>query len=356
MIDSICARLRDEKLTVARHAVVDYYVSLKTTPFVVLTGTQRSEHVAFARAVAEALVGPTNTQSVQVTSDAAWTGSTGEGSFYRSMLERFDALRLVEVFQEASAPGNIGKAYFVCLDGLTISSLDAVFSRFVSQTGCADGAQSCIPANLYLIAATDAAVAQADFASCAGQSVSIVDVPVHRAGSEEQSLHVRLGQWLNDRNARRNSLAPVQREIPPVGYQRVLIESGVRDVGGAWHALEMLLGDAIHLLRPSFALLRLLARNDVLQVVSLREAACYIVNSFDTHGKGLFVPDDSVQNAQIAFDMCLIQRLMHYAASCADGTRIDAELRAHRHTLEVSTRNGGTESDVQDTTIPVEQL
>ena len=65
---------------ISRALAVNYYVSLKTNPFVILTGPEGQGKTELARLFAEALVGAGRTHYTLIPSAGGWPDGTGAGS------------------------------------------------------------------------------------------------------------------------------------------------------------------------------------------------------------------------------------------------------------------------------------
>ena len=285
----------------SRSLVVDCYVSLKTNPFVILTGPPSCGKAVFMDLFAEALLGQNSPQYARIANSSSWSGDTGEHGYYRALQERFGSLRFLELLQEASDPGNAGKLYIVCFDALHPHELDYYFSRMVlvgphgekrlNLPGCPDGEQPLLPDNL-LITAT---VKQAVWGGSQGQAA------LRHAGVIEFRAPVM-----------RQPVAVRHTPPPPVGYQRLWLRAVLHDREQARRRLEDILGaEGLTRLSCSPALARLLWRGGLaLSSRQLQEVTAYVANSFDASGQGLFDPQDAYRNAQIAYDAQVVQRVL----------------------------------------------
>src|SRR5689334_9743159 len=65
----------------SRALIVNYYVSLKTNPFVILTGAEGRGKTDLARLFAEALVGHSSAQYTMISSAGVWPDGTGEDRY-----------------------------------------------------------------------------------------------------------------------------------------------------------------------------------------------------------------------------------------------------------------------------------
>lgn len=302
LIDKIRASVEAQGLILPRLWLNGYYVALKTNPFIILSGASTQVHVAVARGVAESFIGSDNTnQYLQIAGAVSWPQGTGEGSYYRTVLERFESVRLLELFQEASQQQNRSKSYFVYLDGLYAEEINYFCSALLQLTpegdrrlvlpGLPVHKQPVIPPNVYITASLHPSVEQRRL--------------------NQQVLRHATSIDLSDYRLLEAPLPSQARPFPPVGYQRIMLAASLYDVDAARYKLAAILGDEhVNQLRISLPLARILWRAGiVLGSRMLRDATRYIANSFDTQGQGLFHAHDALHNARIALELHTIQRI-----------------------------------------------
>ena len=285
----------------SRALVATYYVSLKTNPFVILTGAQGRGKTEFVQHFAEALIGRDSSQYALI-AGGAWPSGTGQDHYYRTLRERFGSLRFLELLQDAATPGNAGKLYLVCFDDLHPDELEYYFTNLLQVSasgekrlnlpGSPPDRQPIVPPNVCITATVNAA----------DQSYTLSPNVLRRAGLIEFRAHSGPFPMVEER-----TWSP-----PPVGYQRLWLRSALRDIGQARARLAGILGsDQLLRLRSSPELARLLWRGGlVLTTQTLHELTCYIANSFDEYGVGLFDPHDIWRNARLAFDAQVVQRVL----------------------------------------------
>jgi hypothetical protein len=287
----------------SRALVVTYYVSLKTNPFVILTGAEGRGKTEFAQLFAETLVGRDSSQYALISGGAAWPSGTGEDSYYRTLLERFSSLRFLELLQEAATPGNVGKLYMVCFDALHPSELEYYFANLLHVTpegekrlnlpGFPLDRQPVVPPNVYITATVNGAENSYTLSRDVLRHAGLIEF---RAPAGPRAV-VEQQRW----------------ELPPpVGYQRLWLRAALRDIGMARARLAEILGpERLGRLRSSPELAWLLWRGGVvLTTQTLQELTSYIANSFDEQGRGLFDPTDPWRNAHLAFDAQVVQRVL----------------------------------------------
>lgn len=132
LIETVITSIQSAQPHFCRSLIIEYYTALKRTPLVLLSGPNAAAAAELARLFAEAIVGQYSAQVVHI-SGAAWHDATGEGSYYRSLHERFSAMRCQAVAHEANSASNLGKAFFVSFDALPseqiASHLDLLFAE-----------------------------------------------------------------------------------------------------------------------------------------------------------------------------------------------------------------------------------
>lgn len=281
---------------IAALLTVEFYVSLKSNPFVVLTGAEGAGKLAYVQRFAEALLGAGSPQYAHIPGDASWLDGTGQHRYYQSLQERFTSWRFLDVLQDAAAPGNVGKPYIACLSHLHPGELDYYFTSLLrigadgrkrlNLPGYPDDQLPSVPSNLWIVATLDVAAR--------GQELN-------RAALRHAGLIEFHG-------------GPPPRPAPPlpVGFQRMWLNAGLRSISEARERLHAILGpDALGRLRPSPEISRLLWDAGVaLRGEALQDVTNYVANSFDADGRGLFDPYDARRNAQIAYDSQVLQRVL----------------------------------------------
>lgn len=298
--------------------VTSYYISLKTNPFVLLTGREGMGKAAFVSGFANALLGPDSGQFVTISS-GSWVEQSGEHSYYRGMHERFGSLHFLETLQEAAAPENAGKVYLLLLRGLTIAELHHYFNELLrvgpggvkrlDLPGIQTADQPILPPNIFITAT------------------------LHLPRGTRPDQHILRNAGLIDLDP--DMGPPPGQEIlnngprPPVGFQRIMLSAVVHEPAVARARLEAILGrHELLRLGPSPDLTATLWRGGVLLTRQIVEGiVAFVANSFDGDGRGLFDRDNALRNAQIAYDAQLVQR----ALSRIDTQHTDLRRRVAAH-------------------------
>jgi hypothetical protein len=210
LLDHIARMFEARGLSFPRSLLVNYYVSLKTNPFVVLAGAEGYGKAEFATVFAEALLGHGSSQYALIPAGSAWTRATGEDGYYRGLQERFTSLRFLDLLQDAASPASAGKAYLVCLNGLrpeefdyyfgTLLQMDSVGRKRLKLPGIPREEWPVVPPNVSITATVNTA----EYAGALSREV------LRHAGL----IHFRAP--LRRAPGRITHAAP-----PPVGYQRL---------------------------------------------------------------------------------------------------------------------------------------
>jgi hypothetical protein len=299
LLDYVCNALGG---AFPRPLITSYYVSLKTNPFVVLTGREGAGKAALASGFASALVGAQSEQFVTIGS-GSWAQRSGQSSYYRSVHERFGSLHFLESLQDAASPANLGKLYLVLLRGLTLDELSHYFRdllqidaggvRRLSMPGLAPGDGLTLPPNIFITAT--------------------LHVPRVVSSNDHEVLR-SAGQIAFDGATYDFGPLPTP-PVPPVGLQRIMLASASHNPADARERLASILGRReLRRLGPSAALLRRLPDGGLIVRQLADMIIAYVSNSFDGAGHGLFDPDDARRNAQIAYDDQVTQRALDQIA------------------------------------------
>jgi hypothetical protein len=297
-------------LDLPRPMVVDYYVSLKSNPFVILTGARGFGKVETARLFAEAICGQESGQYILIRGGGDLPPSTTEGRGYQHLHTRFGSLRFVEALQEASSPLAEGKAFFICLESLAPAEVETYFSELLYADeaghprlrlkGLRADQHPPVPPNVYITATVNDSEQAYQFSPAVLDHASPIEFRLRAATAEASAAHVL--------------------RVPPVGYQRAFMRSAVRRVDQAYRKLAATLGvEQLSVLQPSPELRRLLWHAGIpLTTFMLHELTRYVANAFDEHGQGLFDPNDPAKNALKALDSQIAQKVLWRLRGGAD--------------------------------------
>lgn len=308
LIQRMTALARDTGLPFSRTLIVAYYVSLKTNPFVVLSGVEGVGKTELVTLFAETLLGHGSPQYALINGNSSWLDATGDHLSFRSLFDRFTSLRFLELLQEAADPGSTGKVFIVCFDGMLPAEVNYYFTTLLSVDdegrtrlnlpGFPEDERPMVPSNVSITATVNTAEGVGVLNSGVLRRAGVISF---RAGRIDRVL------W--------RPQAPA-----PTGLQRLWLRAIQRDVVAAREHLFQFI-DPAHWNRMecSEPLAAALRRAGMGLTHRLRqEVLLYVANSFDKDGRGLFDPDDTLHNAQIAFDHQVAQRLIWRLRDASD--------------------------------------
>jgi hypothetical protein len=281
--------------------LAEVYTALKSSPLLVLIGRQGRGKVALVRSLAAALLGPESSQLVLIAGDD-WTGSTGNRNYFRSVHGYFGLVRIHDALREAMWEANRGRLYIVLLSSLYPQDLQHYVEHALTEpvplpdNGLDMAAialdrrrRLALPPNVLVVA-----------------TINLDDDPDYNPDClpiEATCIDVDSSPPL--------PTSCIRPSLPPLpGYQRLLMQSAIRDPLPAEQRLVELLGPRARKLGPSRELAEQLRRRQLRLDDDLRrEILKFAANSFADDGQGFFDQHDRWRNAQLAFDLQVWRRL-----------------------------------------------
>ncbi|MGC8873976.1 MAG: hypothetical protein ACP5SI_05945 [Chloroflexia bacterium] len=269
--------------SIIRETLIHYYISAKSWPLVVLGGPERKAGRRYFELLSRAIVGCCQGQarglSAQLPSDVRGGERTAD-----TIQDRYYWLGLLDVLVEARTPGSEGRAFWVCLEDLTVPQLLSYLQAW--ETFSAGDDRPPWPSNLFLSALVPSFEGLWDLDPDAFSRIGIVEVPV----SPDPAADTR---------------PPC---CPPVGWQRFVLRTMIREPAVACERLARLglvprLQEMLHLAEPLF----FREEGDRLRA----DLFVYAANSFSGNGQGLLDPSPE-GNLREAVDLQLAQRVLPY--------------------------------------------
>ena len=286
-------------------AVRDYYVALKTKPFVILSGISGTGKTRLTELMAEALTGNLSGQYLLTPVRPDWTDSSALLGYQNLLTDTYVSTPFLEKLIVAAQPENRERAFFLCLDEMNLARVEHYFADFLSAMETrtrtiplqgAPGRSVTLPPNVFLTGSVNVDEATFPF------SKKVLD----RANTIEFT-EVTL------RQSTLNRPAPLP-DIPARERQRLFLTSRVPDVRAAEERLQ-----ALDTAFPDHVLQTLTTLNEKLQTRGLQfgyrvrdEAMRYIANSFasDAGGTGLLIPESRAENFVTALDLQILQKAL----------------------------------------------
>ncbi len=110
----------------------NFYLSLKTKPFLILAGISGTGKSKLIKLFANAINGGTQNSRYNIISvKPDWNDST-ELLGYKNINDKFIPGQLIRIIEEASRPENTDKPYFVCLDEMNLARVEYYLSEYLS--------------------------------------------------------------------------------------------------------------------------------------------------------------------------------------------------------------------------------
>jgi energy-coupling factor transporter ATP-binding protein EcfA2 len=291
----------------------NYYIALKTRPFVLLYGISGMGKTRLTQLFADALTGDPASQYLLLPVRPDWTDPTpllGYLNLLASPEGRYVSTRFLAFLQQAARPENAGRAFFVCLDEMNLARVEHYFADLLSAMETPEktlylenGTAVRIPPNLFITGSVN--VDESAFAF----SRKVLD----RANAIEFS-DADFSALL-----RRETSAPAHRRKPPPApsperlraQQALFLASRVPDVFAAQRRLQALRADLVpRTLQILTDLNRALSAGQISFGYRVRdETLIYLANSFDGRGRGL-LDANLERNWQTALDLQILQRAL----------------------------------------------
>jgi 5-methylcytosine-specific restriction endonuclease McrBC GTP-binding regulatory subunit McrB len=131
-IDAILAKLQDEGFVFPETLVKNYLLSIRTKPFVLLTGMSGGGKTALTWLVADALGEPYCPIAVKPN----WTDSHDLSGFYNPITGRYERQEALDFILEAASEyadrGVNARRYHLCLDEMNLSRVEYYFAEILS--------------------------------------------------------------------------------------------------------------------------------------------------------------------------------------------------------------------------------
>ena len=129
---SIYRNIKSKGFIFSYEDLSNFYLSLKTKPFLILAGISGTGKSKLVKLFAESIGATTSNNQYSIISvKPDWNDST-ELFGYKNINDEFIPGQLTRVIYEASKPQNINKPYFVCLDEMNLARVEYYLSEYLS--------------------------------------------------------------------------------------------------------------------------------------------------------------------------------------------------------------------------------
>ncbi|MGL5479976.1 MAG: McrB family protein [Clostridium sp.] len=126
-LDNIFKKISGQGFNYSKDSLKNFYLSLKSKPFVILAGISGTGKSKLVKLFAKAIGAKYNLISVK----PDWNDST-DLLGYKNLNDKFIPGQLTEIILEASKDENKDKPYFVCLDEMNLARVEYYFSEYLS--------------------------------------------------------------------------------------------------------------------------------------------------------------------------------------------------------------------------------
>lgn len=130
LIGHIIRFIRGRGYNYPEYLIKSYYISLKTKPFVILSGYSGMGKTALTRLFAEAISENVEEQYLRIAVLPNWLDDGRLWGFYNPITGRYISTPFLDFLLKAVE--NPDKPYFLCLDEMNLSRVEYYFFRFIS--------------------------------------------------------------------------------------------------------------------------------------------------------------------------------------------------------------------------------
>lgn len=132
-ITHLIQRMGDTTVPVDPVAIVNLYVSLKSKPLAILTGTARSGKTEAVGRLAQFLTDGDPIRSQMMSGHAWWAQKTHDVAFFIEAQARFNTAKTLAVIEEAWQPDNTNRVFVACLTHMSPAEVISFFSELAFQ-------------------------------------------------------------------------------------------------------------------------------------------------------------------------------------------------------------------------------
>jgi hypothetical protein len=286
-----------------RDAVINYYVTLKSKRFVILTGPHEVDKMGLAQGVAQALVGQSGIQWSCFDAHPWWSTNTGTPAHFAMVHARFNALRMSDLIEFASEGEKKGIPFFVGIKRMSRAEIEGYFydlPRGLLWQADASMIPVRLPNNLHIIGTFDV--------DRKGSVALSVDVSSPYAAV----VHIACDDLTTGEKERDMTWARAN-------WQHRFVKSSIHHGKEAKAKLARILPDHLDPLAPIDKLRYHLGPTN-LPAFAINDAWLYLANAFDNDDRPLFA-DSVAENLATAQDYILVQNVLPHILPQRDAKR-----------------------------------
>ncbi len=274
-----------------RLSILNFYVALKSRPFLLLAAPAQTGKVALVHSLAQVLASGTVGQFHTMVGHARWASRSRNVSQFVEAQVRFNVSKLLVLIEEAVRPENHDRLYIACLTGISPAELHALFSVPGWQMW-PEMEPIPYPPNLRLI--------------------GTMDTDHFRWWSPDLLSNTAIMLWPGEK-VRLTGLSPQQSVTQGA---RLFLQTCVRTEQAAYTRLRRNLHGRRYAFAPLVQVMDLLHEEEVyLPQTVMNQAVIFLANAWTAEGQGLFAPTSAALNLNIALDLVLAQVVLPWLAT-----------------------------------------
>lgn len=280
-----------------RSSIINFYVSLKSRPLIVLSGPDEGQKDILIRYLARFLVGQDSYQFQPMIGHPWWAQGGNSQSFLTQLHTRYNSEKILDTLEEATQPGNRQHVFLASMNQISKAELLSFFAEMAFQTQHMElirfgdihlPTPVPFPPNMFLI--------------------GTIDDPHFDGWSQDLLSGVTVINWEEKNPTMPISLDP--NHLLEAG-ESIFLKSCYRDLSVAYSHLQKVLGNLQHApLAPLFEIKAIAERHYVMLPSQItNDVILYLANAWSIYDDGLFNSATS-WNLEIALDYAIAQLLL----------------------------------------------
>ena len=284
-----------------RLSLLNFYVALKSRPFLLLAAPAQTGKVALVHSLAQVIASGPAGQYHTMVGHARWASGSRNVSEFVEAQARFNTNKLLTLIEEAVRPENHDRLYIACLTNISPAELHTLFSVPGWQMW-PDMEPIPYPPNLRLI--------------------GTMDTDHFHWWDFDLLSHTIVVPWTGEKMR----LSGLPSPQPETQSARPFVQACVRTEQTAFARLRRNLHGQRQAFAPLVQVLDLLHEEDVhLPQIVVNQAIVFLANAWTVEGQGLFASTPAA-NLDIALDLALAQVVLPWLAA-------DGRIEPARHRL-----------------------
>ena len=130
MVRNIHEFIKNEGFTFSLQQITNYYLSLKTKPFVILTGISGTGKTKITELFAQAVCKDFNNQYLLLPVRPDWNDDRNLIGYYNPLTKKYESTPFLDFIKKAAQ--DTKNPYFLCLDEMNLARVEYYFSTFLS--------------------------------------------------------------------------------------------------------------------------------------------------------------------------------------------------------------------------------